>query len=382
MRKSDYAKLYTKRADGRYQGYYRDEFGVRHTVCDKDPEALYWKIEDKKSPPPPTFRMTAEAWEVEHVEKLERSSQATYRAPLRQAIETLGDKPVAEITAADIDRVLLQEKAEGYSYKHAALTKSIYKQVLDYAIIKGYISINPATVVKVPRGMGKGKILAPEDDQEKKICAAFGAPFGDFAAVLYYAGVRTEEAVALQWGDIDRPKGFITVERAADLAGTPQIKDTKTESGERQIPIMPQLRPYIVKPSGAKMTDLIFHDKSGGILTRGKIRSRWVNWCKVAGLAEQRTFTERHRGKKECTRVEWYPLITPHQLRHGFATAMFEAEIDELTTQSWMGHKDISTTHEIYVNLRKKHAQDQIAKLEGHFGQKAGSASEIAKAEE
>ena len=43
MRKSKFADLYTLRSDGRFQGYYRDAEGKRHTVCDRDPEQLHRK---------------------------------------------------------------------------------------------------------------------------------------------------------------------------------------------------------------------------------------------------------------------------------------------------------------------------------------------------
>ncbi len=373
MKKSDYAKLYTLRSDGRYQGYWKDELGIRHALCDRDPEALHRKLEAKKNPPAPTFKDAADRWEVEHVEQLARSTQATYRAPLAAVVDRLGSRPVAEITAGDINRILLEEKQRGYSYKHCAATKSICKMIFDYAIVQGWITVNPTAAVTVPRGMQKGKILAPEAEIEKIICANFDKPFGDFAAVLYYAGLRTEEAAALQWGDVDNPPGFLSISRAADLMGTPRIKDTKTEAGAREVPIMAQLRPFLTPPPGAKPTDLIFHDGAGKLLSRGKIATLWLSWCKAAGLAEQRTYTERHRGKKTCTRTEWRPLVKKHQLRHGFAVAMLEAGVDELTTQTWIGHKDASTTHEIYMNLRKKHAEEQLKKLQQHFN--GGTAS-------
>ena len=48
-RKIDYAAMFTHRKDGRYQGYYRDHDGIRHTVCDPDPEKLFNKLRDKEA---------------------------------------------------------------------------------------------------------------------------------------------------------------------------------------------------------------------------------------------------------------------------------------------------------------------------------------------
>lgn len=368
-KKPDYAALYTLRSDGRYQGYYRDAAGKRHAVCDRDPEQLHRKLQELEHPEPklPTFREMAERWENEHVSKLNRGSQKTYKAPLEALIDDLGDIPITEITAADVNRIMLEEKAKGYSYKHAACKKSIVKQIMDMAVVDKDIPVqyNPTASVRVERGMKKGHVEAPEDEIIKTIQANLDKPFGDFVAMLLFTGMRTEEAVALTWGDIGKDE--ITVRRAVDLHGTPLIKEAKTEAGERRIPILTKHKPFLQRPVGAKATDYVFPGPSGKLLTRGQITSRWLNWCKAAGLAEQKIFENRHRGKTECTRTEWRPLVTPHQLRHNYATVLFEQNVDVITTKDVMGHKDIETTRKIYTSLRQKHRQEEVKKIDDGF---------------
>lgn len=223
--------------------------------------------------------------------------------------------------------------------------------------------------------MKRGRREAPETEVVDQIAAHFSDPFGDFAAVLLYTGLRTEEAAALQWGDIDAKGENIIVRRAVDLHGTPIIKCAKTEAGERKVPILKKLKPFLVKPEEAKSTDYIFN-KNGKLLTRGQISSRWLNWCKAAGLAHQVTFENRHRGTVKCTRTEWRPDVTPHQFRHNYATMLFEADVDELTTKDIVGHKDIATTRDLYTTLRKKHRQQGIAKIQAAFDGKAPEAVE------
>ena len=362
-KKIDYASMFIRRKNGLYMGYWRDDTG-RHAIYDRDPEALYFKIQAKEAPPAKTFADVADAWEESHVSGLNRGTQASYRAPLEQLRSELGDRPVAEITPQDVQRIMLQEKAQGYSYKHAAQKKSLMKQIFDSAVASGEIQYNPAASINVPRGMKKGRVEAPEKDQQNIIVENLDKPFGDFVAVLLYAGLRTEEAVALTWGDID--KKVIRVHAAVDLHGTPIIKEAKTEAGVRVVPLLPQLKPFLKRPKGAKDSDYIFND-GGKLLTRGQISTRWLTWCKAAGLAEQKVFENRHRGKKECTRTEWRPLITPHQLRHNYATVLFEQDVDELTTQKIMGHKDIATTRRIYTTLRQDHMDAEIKKIAKGF---------------
>lgn len=363
MKKINYASLFTLRKDGRYMYRWTDGTG-RHAIYDRDPARLYEKVQQIGQAPTPTFEEIADAWEEAHVAGLNRGTRATYKAPLQALRDELGDLPITSITAAEINRILLAEKAHGYSYKHAATKKSLLKQILDYAVVQGALPYNPASSVNVPRGLKKGRVEAPEESYLKTIKDNLDKPFGQFVAVLLYTGMRTEEAAALRWGDID--ENAIRVHAAVDLHGTPKLKETKTAAGVRDIPLLPQLAPFLQRPRGAKDTDYIFN-LGGKLLTRGQITSRWINWCKAAGLAEQKTFTNRHRAGKECTRTEWRPLISPHQLRHNYATILFEQNVDVLTAKDIMGHKDISTTQNIYTSLRQKHRGEEVKKIAGGF---------------
>jgi integrase len=362
----DYAALYTLRKDGRYMGYWHDLDGRRHAIYDRDPEALHRKIAEKERHEPeiPTFGQLADRWEVQHAEKLSRGSQMTYRAPLEYLRDEFGEMPVTEITAADVNRLMLRERNQGYSYKHAALLKSIIRQIMNLAIVERWITVNPTAAVAIQRGMKKGRVESPDELTMDAIQRNLDKPFGAFVAMLLYTGMRTEEAAALRWMDVGKDE--ITVRAAVDLHGSPVLKETKTEAGERQVPILTQHRPYLVRPTGAKPEDFVFNS-GGKLLTRGQITSRWLTWCKAAGLAEQHTVTGRHRGDRECARTEWRPLVRPHQLRHHYATVLYEQGVDVLTAQDVMGHKDIETTRKIYTSLRQKHRNKEIKKIEGGF---------------
>ena len=367
-KKIDYASMYTLRSDGRYMGYWHDTDGRRHAIYDRDPEALHRKIlsKEKETPSAPTFAEMADAWLEAHVDNLSRGTQTTYRAPLQQLKDELSQKSIDEITAGDINRILLAEKTARRSYKHAALIKSVAKQILDYAITEGHLQYNPVLSVNVPRGLKKGRREAPSMEEQQIIAANLDKPFGKFVATLLYTGARTEEVVALHYGDVDYAQDVIHIHAAVDLHGTPMLKETKTKAGERYVPLLPQLKPHLAKPVDARDDDLIFSD-GGKLLTRSQISSRWLTWCKAAGLAEQIVFDNRHRGERQCTRTEWRPLITPHQLRHNYATVLYEQGVSELTAQRVMGHKDISTTHAIYTSLRDGLYNSEVDKIKNGF---------------
>lgn len=280
-------------------------------------------------------------------------------------VKEFGALPVAEVSAADVERILLREKKEKYSYKHASTVKSVCKQILDLAVLEKAIQFNPVLCVKVPRGMSRRQVAAPEMDIMETIAAHLDAPFGDFVAMLLYTGMRTEEAAALTWGDVE--KDHINITEVVDLHGTPRLKETKTEAGTRPVPIVDKHRPFLQMPADAKKTDYIFND-NGKLLTRGQISSRWRKWCRIAGLAERHVYAlKKTKDGRTVEKYYWQPLVMPHQLRHNYATVLYEQKVDLLAAKDIMGHSDIATTHRIYTSLRKKHREAEIAKINGGF---------------
>lgn len=360
-----YEQMYTKRADGLFMARYTGTDGKRHYLYDRDASKLHLKLLNATTSHSERFCDVLSAWECNHITQLERGSQAAYKCLIDVARNEIGNKRIDEIVPADINRIMLQEKEAGKSYKHAAGVKSVIKQVFDYAIINGIVTINPTASVKVPRGMTKRKVEAPKETDINKIVSGFSNPGGAFAAMLYYTGVRTEEAVALRWSDITENE--INISRAADLHGTPKIKQTKTENSVRSVPILDEHRPFLIMPEKAEKTDLVFPNRDGNMMTRGQVNTLWRNWCIASGLAYQVERTDRHRGEKECVRKEWRFLVNPHQLRHNYATVLFEAGIDDLTAQKLLGHADITTTRSIYTSLREKHMNSQVEKLNAAF---------------
>lgn len=365
-KKIDYASLYTLRKDGRYMGYWLDKKGVRHAIYDRDPSALHFKIEEAQEAAEKSmlFRDVAEKWEADHFPSLARGTAANYKPALSMLIDEWGSLPVTDVSAAEISQVLMREKAQGYSYKHVSNVKSVIKQVLDLAVIEKLIQFNPTTFVSTPRGLPRSRIEAPESDIIDRMAEHLDLPFGDFVAMLLYTGMRTEEAVALTWGDIG--KDYISVHAAVDLHGTPILKETKTEAGKRLVPILDKHRPFLKKPKGVSNDAFIFND-DGHLLTRGKINARWERWCRDAGLSEKRTYQSRRKDGTVRNETEWKPIVRPHQLRHNYATVLYEQNVDLLTAKDVMGHKDIQTTQKIYTSLRQKHRHEEIAKINGGF---------------
>lgn len=162
------------------------------------------------------------------------------------------------------------------------------------------------------------------------------APFGLFALICLYAGLRRGEALALRYEDIDREQGVIHVTKAVEFVGNnPHIKPPKTAAGYRDAVLLDALSSAI--PDG---TGLIFCRDDGSPLTKTQYRKRWLKYCDAIGFE-----------------------ITAHQLRHGFATILYEAGIPDKDAQELMGHSSIAITRDVYTHIRQSRRSDTASRL-------------------
>lgn len=356
-KKLNYADMFTLRKDGRYQASYADGKG-RHYLYDKDPEALYKKLQKKTNPDelvPPTFREIAKMWEREHREEISVRTWINYEPHYKAILSKHGHKQIQDVTAMEIVADLTAAKGKGYSATVVNSIRSIYRMIFDYAITHDFAKYNPVSSVRLPKGLKRGKRIAPTDEQIKTIFTHVDAPFGLFAVFLLCTGMRKSEALALTWEDIDLKKKEISVTKSLEYisGANPVVKAPKTDAGVRVVPIIDLLYEKLLEAHSAATTPYVFPappsnrgGKGGGIMTLRGYEGLWIRYCQAAGLVEN--------GK---------PTITAHNLRHGTATLMFELGVDELTAQRILGHSRIEITREIYTELREKQNKKSVDKF-------------------
>lgn len=359
-KKIKYADLFTLRKDGRYQGSYTTPDGQRKYVYDRDPEVLYNKLQQltllPEEAPPPTFREIANGWEREHREEIEHRTWVNYEPHYKDILSRHGNKQIGDVTALEIINHLTAAKAKGYSATVVNTIRSLYRMIFDYAVANDYAQYNPVMSVRLPKGLKRGKRVAPTDDQIKRIFANIGQPFGLFPVFLLCTGLRKSEALALTWADVDFKLKQIHINKSLDYAvgASPKIKPPKTEAGNRTVPIIDILYGPLLEASTASTSDYLFPaqqstrgGKGGGIMTLRGYEGAWNRYCEAAGFMGE-------DGK---------PSITAHNLRHGTATLMFELGVDELTAQRILGHSRIEITREIYTELRAAQNMKSVNKF-------------------
>lgn len=143
----------------------------------------------------------------------------------------------------------------------------------------------------------------------------------------------------MQYKDFDFKDKQIAINKSVYYkSDKPFIKQPKTDAGIRKIPLLEQLEKVMPK---MKSDDYIFNYQ-GEILHNKRFSTLWKNYCKSIGID-----------------------ITPHQLRHAYATRLYELGIDEKSAQEIMGHADIATMKNIYTHISDVKRKATVEQLKG-----------------
>lgn len=380
MKKINYASMFTLRPDGRYQGYWHDLIdgepkGKRHTICDKDPENLYFKIQEKERPTKITFKVLANMWKDSEWGKYRDGTIDMYKAPFDRAIDRFGDVAACELQSSDIYAHLLEMRKKDYSKRAISAQRTIYNKCYEFALadkkLNEQIRYNPAHGVKFPDGIKKAvQREAPEEEIVEQIKAkADTAYFGNFALFLILTGLRRGEALALQWKDIDFEKKEITCSKGLSYHGVHKVGEPKTEAAYRTLPLLPPAEKMLL-PIKGKPNEFVFHgEDKNKFLPQPTYVKHWKHYCKDMGfIVDEPTITKAKNGR-EYVKHHYKNTLTAHVMRHGYATTLFECEVDEFTAQRLMGHADIAITHAVYTHLREKQREKNVQKLLDKFAE-------------
>ena len=159
-----------------------------------------------------------------------------------------------------------------------------------------------------------------------------------------YTGMRKGELLALQWKDIDFENDLINVTKSLfNNHGRPDLKETKTEAGTRKVPLLRPLKQRLLSEYTIKDPSddaFLFASSQGQPLTNNEYNTLYRHYQEKTGIA-----------------------CTAHQLRHSFATIAFECGIDPKTVQEILGHKQLSTTMDIYTEFRESRLKQITAEL-------------------
>jgi integrase len=331
-----------QRSDGLYEKKVTIN-GKRVVFRGKTEREIFQKIaaHQEKAERGLTFEDMANEWWEDKEPRLSPNSVGGYNAALRRAIERFGDAPLQEINATQIRSWLNHLGKQGFARKTVSNHLIVITGIFSWACENRNYKENPSTLVHVPDGLTKKRRKMPTSEEIFAIQAAKNNPDGLFFYFLLYTGLRRGEALALQWKDIDADQNVIRVTRSLYYAGHNKgsFKAPKSDAGEREVIYLDRLKGAL-EPHRSTPESFVFGGDSP--LTYKALQCLLKRYCKQTGLN-----------------------VTPHQLRHAFATLCFEANIPEKTAQGLLGHAQLSTTMDIYAELRDRKRMEAAAALNG-----------------
>jgi len=212
------------------------------------------------------------------------------------------------------------------------------KSFFSYMIFEDYRADNPMELIEAPKIGRKLPDTLSVDEIDRLIAAVdLSTPEGErnraLLETLYGCGLRVSELVTLKISDLFFEEGF--------------IKITGKGNKQRFVPIAPSTQKYITLYKNSIRThltiakgfeDTLFLNRRGKQLTRAMI----FTIIKTLAVA-----------------IDLKKNISPHTLRHSFATHLLENGADLRSIQLMLGHESITTT-EIYVHLDRKHLKQII----------------------
>ncbi len=254
-----------------------------------------------------------------------------YAQEIQQFFDFLDDQGIASWEGVDrqvLRRYLLWLRKEGYVEASMARKLSELRSFCRYLLQEGQLERNPFDLVsspKVPKRLPR--YLKPEEIEALLRAPDLSTPLGQrdkaIIEMLYAAGVRLSELVSLNLGDLNLDTGQMMVwgkggkERVV-LLGVPAVRALRVYLGDGR-----------AKLSRKKATDALFLNRFGGRLSRRSIGLILDKYSKLAGL---------------------WRKVTPHLLRHTFATHMLEGGAGLRVVQELLGHAQPTTT-EIYTHV-------------------------------
>lgn len=333
----------------------------------------------------PTVKEYAEKWLTMHAPHIRATTLIDYTSKVKNyIIAPLGDRYMAEITPDDVKMATAAAAQQSASVYRGV--QMLYKMIFASAVKSGIIDESPCEDLNPKGGKPAKEKKALTDEQVRTLLDAVrGLPPYPFIMLCLFAGLRREEALALQWDSVflDDPAPHIVVCRAWHVEHNRPIilSELKTKASRRTIPIPPQLVACLREVKEKSVSDYVIASREGEPLSG----SQWARLWKFVTVrtTEERTYTRYVNGQKIKHTVTpklgekathnshvVYSIdfqVTPHQLRHTYITNLLLSGVDVKTVQVLAGHEHAKITLDIYAHLTYNQPKDLISKVTRAF---------------
>lgn len=242
---------------------------------------------------------------------------------------TLGLKDWGQVDAAWVRQLASKGMREGMKASSIATRLSSLRSFFDFLVLRGEMTANPAKGVSAPRKQRPlpknldvdevGQLLDVNEDDPLSIRDRA------MMEVMYGAGLRLAELVGINLRDVLARQGEIRVIGKGDKERKAPFSGLAKEWVDKWL----KVRGELASPGESAL----FVSKLGTRISHRSVQKRMEEWGKKQAVASH---------------------ISPHKLRHSFATHVLESSQNLRAVQELLGHENISTT-QVYTHLDFQH---------------------------
>lgn len=264
---------------------------------------------------------------------LSANTLESYARDLQDLVRAKGDTgTVADMGTEDVARLLSRNARAGKSARSSARQLSAMRGFFGFWLREKLIEVDPTALIDAPK-LGKRLPRALSFADVDRLLAA---PRGDgprairdraMIHLLYASGLRVTELCTLRLGDLDMQTGLVSVRGKGDKRRIVPVGAVALDSLSHFL--------TLVRPHAKGRSDALFVSPRGKPFTRQGFWKLLKRYARAAGILTP---------------------ISPHKLRHSFATHLLQRGADLRAVQAMLGHADLATT-EIYTKVADDHVQ-------------------------
>ena len=279
------------------------------------------------------------------------------RTTLAQWTEHIGQLRLDQVKRVHVNRFMEKRLKQNLSPRTVNLDVISLRNVLKRAIEDGYIQRLPTEGMRPLKTSTEKRRLFTTEDLETLCAAAFGKrkdgdeetsvtknaqEFADYVKLMAYSGARRNEALGLQWDDVDFRNGQLFIRRQVTAKG---IEDLKNRDA-RVVDFNPKLKAHLID-----------------LKTRSHDVSKWL-------------FPSPQRGEKDIPAKSFQESLKLvrtqakmlnfgfHDCRHHFISMCVMSGVDFMTIAAWVGHKDGGVLiGKVYGHLANEHRKAMAKKV-------------------
>ena len=387
----------SQRKDGKYEYKYQDAWGKRKTVYSwkltptdrvpagkRDDISLREKI--KQIQKDLNSNITPDGGNFTVLELVEKyiSQKTGVRHNTRSNYnfvvnvikkEAFGQKRIDKIKVSDAKEWLIKmQQIDGRGYSSIHTIRGVVRPAFQMAVDDDLLVKNPfefqLNTVVVNDSVTREAITRQQErdflefvKNDQHFCKYY-----DGIYILFKTGLRISEFVGMTKKNLDFENNRIIVDhqlqRTRDMKYI--IEDTKTESGERMVPMTPEVKEafqrILANRKNPKVEPMV--DGYSGFLYLDK------NGRPMVALHWEKYFQHIREKYNKIYRIQM-PKVTPHVCRHTFCSNMAKSGMNPKTLQYIMGHSDISVTLNTYTHLNYDDAEEEMQKVVGIASKKS-----------